>query len=138
MKPVYHAIVKITLIFHPAETRFFFGFADVFAVRDPKIKAADPLSAALNLDYRFISRHFPQALQAPQSAQLPPQADLPAFLSRTMPRISRAVTEAITAMRTISIQLAISQANMGSHPFTEAAPRGLNVPPRAAIGCFYH
>ncbi len=69
--------------------------------------------------------HLPQALHAPQAAQFPPQELLPVFLSRIILRISRNVTAAMTAMRTILIRLADSQASMGSHPFgNSAAPRG--------------
>ena len=55
-------------------------------------------------------------LQAPQFAQLPPQEDFPAFLSRIIPRISSAVISTMTAISTMLMRLAESQANTGSHP----------------------
>jgi hypothetical protein len=57
-----------------------------------------------------------QALQAPQQAQLPPQALFPAFLSRIMLRISSTTITAIAAMRTIFTRLAESQLSMVSLP----------------------
>ena len=62
-------------------------------------------------------------LQTLQLAQLPPQELLPAFLSRIMLRISIPVISTITAIRTILIKLAESQANILSHPFISAAAR---------------
>jgi hypothetical protein len=57
-----------------------------------------------------------QALQAPQQAQLPPQALFPAFLSRIMLRISSTTITAIAAMRTMFTRLAESQLSMVSLP----------------------
>lgn len=62
---------------------------------------------------------MPQALhplQAPQLAQLPPQEDFPAFLSRIMLRMRRPVISAMTAIKTILMRLAESHANIGSLP----------------------
>ena len=47
--------------------------------------------------------------QAPQEAQLPPQACLPALWSRIMPRITRKQARAMTAIRTRLIQLCANQ-----------------------------
>jgi hypothetical protein len=74
----------------------------------------------------FIMLHLLQVLhplQTPQLAQLPPQELLPAFLSRIMLRISIPVISTITAIRTILIRLAESQANILSRPFISAAAR---------------
>jgi hypothetical protein len=57
-----------------------------------------------------------QALQAPQQAQLPPQALFPAFLSRIMLRISSTTIAATNAIRTMLIRLAESQLSMVSLP----------------------
>jgi hypothetical protein len=57
-----------------------------------------------------------QAVQAPQQAQLPPQALFPAFLSRIMLRISSTTITAIAAMRTMFTRLAESQLSMVSLP----------------------
>ena len=57
-----------------------------------------------------------QALQAPQQAQLPPQALFPAFLSRIMLRISNTTIAAMNAIRAMLIRLAESQLSMVSLP----------------------
>jgi hypothetical protein len=60
----------------------------------------------------LIEPHLAQALhplQAPQLAQLPPQEDFPAFLSRIMPRSNRPTIRTSPATSTILIQLAESQ-----------------------------
>ncbi len=67
----------------------------------------------------FIAPHWLQELhppQAPQEAQLPPQELLPAFLSRIMPRISRATISTMTATSAILMRLADNQANIRSLP----------------------
>jgi hypothetical protein len=65
---------------------------------------------------RFPSPHLPQEPQAPQLPQLPPQEDLPAFLSRIMPRISSVTISARTATSTMLMRFAESQVNTGSLP----------------------
>ena len=63
----------------------------------------------------LIVLHLLQALhplQTPQLAQLPPHELLPAFLSRIILRISSPVISTITAIRTILIRFAESQANI--------------------------
>ena len=64
------------------------------------------VSAAAEL----VEPHLAQALhplQAPQlPPQLPPQELLPAFLSRTMPRIKKPTTRTMTAIRTMLMRLA--------------------------------
>ena len=85
----------------------------------------------------FSAPHLPQEAQpaqAPQEAQLPPQALFPAFLSRIIPRISSVTTSAMTATRAILIQLAVSQRNIRSHPFEREAARESGGTPRAASG----
>ena len=64
----------------------------------------------------FIAPHLPQEPQAPQLAQLPPQEDLPALLSRIMPRISSVTISARTATSTMLMRFAESQVNTGSLP----------------------
>ena len=103
------------------------------------------VSARLFIAAGFAVPHVPQALhplQAPQEAQLPPQEDFPAFLSRTMLRMRRPVISAITATRTILMRLAESHANIGSHPLEEGQRcegkgRNLTAPPDEETERFY-
>ncbi len=66
-----------------------------------------------------IVPHLVQALhplQAPQLAQLPPQALFPAFLSRIMLRTRSPTISTMTETSTILIRLADSHTNIGSLP----------------------
>ena len=79
----------------------------------------DTLFILLFIVAAFILQ-LPQVLQptqAPQEAQLPPQERFPAFLSRTMPRISRATINVMTATSIRLIQLAESQASISITSF---------------------
>ena len=60
------------------------------------------VSAAAEL----VEPHLAQALHPLQAPQLPPQELLPAFLSRTMPRIKKPTTRTMTAIRTMLMRLA--------------------------------
>ena len=72
-----------------------------------------------SLEAPFAAPRWLQELhppQAPQEAQLPPQELLPAFLSRIMPRISRATTSTMTAISAILTRLADNHADIRSLP----------------------
>ena len=79
----------------------------------------DTLFVLLFIVAAFILQ-LPQVLQPPQApheAQFPPQERFPAFLSRTMPRISSATISVSTAINAIFTRLAESQVSMRSRPF---------------------